>query len=271
MSQRRALGFVVALVSGVSFAVGVLMAMRFRVLDPFQIVLGLIAAHGWRKVYWRASRTRPPRAPSAQGIAVARVATAAISRLRRGGDSVCCEGVNPLNLGSPGQLHNLVGTDMRRTAGRLRSLLLFAGLAVAGSGCWTVPDPEFAALESALTLSIVGAKRSASGGSGDFSFELTNRGSRSAKACLGPSRSVSYKVASSGGTSSTFVDHPGCTREFTIQPGGVMSWDETLEVPRLSQGHVEVEVSVQIVNPRRCGSWGNCAAIYLKSNPFEIP
>jgi hypothetical protein len=160
---------------------------------------------------------------------------------------------------------------MRRTASPLGSLLLFAGLALAVSGCEVMPDPEFAALESALTLSIVEAKRSGSGGSADFSFELTNRGGTSAKACLGPSRSVSYKVASSSGISSTLVDHPGCTREFTIQSGGAMSWDETLEVPRLSQGRVEVEVSVQIVNPRRCGSWGNCAAIDLKSNQFEIP
>jgi hypothetical protein len=159
---------------------------------------------------------------------------------------------------------------MRRTASPLRSLLLFAGLAVSVSGCEIMPDPEFAALESALILSIVEAKRSGSGGSADLSFELTNRGSTSAKACLGPSRSVSYKFASSSGISSTFVDHPGCTREFTIQSGGVMSWAETLEVPRLSQGRVEVGVSVQIVNPRRCGSWGNCAAIDLKSNQFEI-
>ena len=160
---------------------------------------------------------------------------------------------------------------MRRTASPLRSWFVCAGLAVAGSGCEIMPDPEFAALKGALTLSIVEAKRSTSGGSADFSFKLTNRGSASAKACLGPSRSVSYKVASSMGISSSFVDHPGCTREFTIQPGGVMSWAETLEVPRLSQGRVEVEVSVQIVNPRRCGGWGNCAAIDLKSNPFEIP
>ena len=160
---------------------------------------------------------------------------------------------------------------MLRTASTLGSLLLLAGLAVTVSGCEIMPDREFAALEKALTLNIAEAKRSASGGSVDFSFELTNRGSTSAKACLGPTRSVSYKVASSRGTSSRFVDHPGCTREFTIQPGGVMSWTETLEVPRISQGRVEVEVSVQIVNPRRCGGWGNCAAIDLKSNQFEIP
>jgi hypothetical protein len=160
---------------------------------------------------------------------------------------------------------------MRRTASHLGSLLLFAGLAVAVSRCEVMPDPEFAALKTALILRIVEAKRAASGGTINFSLELTNRGSASAKACLGPSRSVSYKVASSSGTSFTSVDHPGCTREFTIQSGGVMSWDETLEVPRLSQGRVEVEVSVQIVNPRQCGNWGNCIAIDLKSNQFEIP
>jgi hypothetical protein len=166
----------------------------------------------------------------------------------------------------------VTGTDMRRTVSSpLASLFVFAGLAVAVSGCEFMPDSQFAALQRALTLTIVKAQRSASSGSADFSFELTNRGSTSAKACLGPSRSVSYKVASSSGTSGTFVDHPGCTREFTIQSGGVMSWDETLEVPRLSQGRVEIEISVQIVNPRRCGSWGNCATIDLKSNPFEVP
>lgn len=159
---------------------------------------------------------------------------------------------------------------MARTASRLGSLLLFAGLAVGVSGCEILPDREFAALQKALTLNIPDAKRSASAESVDFSFELRNGGSTIAKACLGPSRSVSYKLASSSGTSSKFVDHPGCAREFTIQPGGVMSWAETLEVPRLSEGRVELEVDVQIVNPRRCGNWGNCAAFYLESNHFEL-
>ena len=54
---------------------------------------------------------------------------------------------------------------MRRTSSPFGSLLLFAGLAVAVSGCELMPDPEFAALESALTLSIVAAKRR--GGRGD--------------------------------------------------------------------------------------------------------
>jgi hypothetical protein len=133
-----------------------------------------------------------------------------------------------------------------------------------------MPDSEFAALEKALTLNIADAKRVRSDGSVDFSFEMTNHGSTIAKACLGPSRSVSYQLSSSSGTSSTLVDHPGCTREFTIQPGSVMSWAETLEVPRLSQGRVDLQVDIQIVNPRRCRKWGDCAAFDLESNHFEL-
>jgi hypothetical protein len=159
---------------------------------------------------------------------------------------------------------------MRRIVTPLSSLLLFAGLAVAVSGCELIPDGEFAALEETLTVRIADAKRSPSGSSVDFSFEITNRGSTIAKACLGPSRSVSYRFSSSSGTSSKFVDHPGCTREFTIQPGGVMSWAETLEMPRLSQGPVALQVDVQIVNPRRCGNWGKCVAFDLASNQFEL-
>jgi hypothetical protein len=159
---------------------------------------------------------------------------------------------------------------MPRTTSPLRSLFLRAGLAVALSGCELMPDSEFAALKDALTLSIIEAKRNESGGAADLTFRLTNRGNTPAKACLGPSRSVSYTVASSSGTSSHFVNHFGCMREFTIQPGGTMAWAEALEVPRLSQGRVELEVDVQLVNPRRCGSAG-CTAFDLKSNRFQIP
>jgi hypothetical protein len=105
---------------------------------------------------------------------------------------------------------------MRRTASSLRWLLLLAGLAVPALGCEIVPDREFAVLEKRLTVRIVEATRSASGGSIDFSCELANHGSASATACLGPSRSVSYKVASLNGISDHTVDHPGCMREFTI-------------------------------------------------------
>jgi hypothetical protein len=147
---------------------------------------------------------------------------------------------------------------------------LTPGLAFAAAGCEILPDREFAALPKALSLKIADARTGASGGSVDFTFAVTNRGRTVAKACLGPSRKVSFRLASSSGTGGTLVDHPGCTREFTIQPGGVMSWAETLEVPRLSQERIDLQVDVQIVNPRRCGNWGNCAAFYLESNHFEL-
>jgi hypothetical protein len=86
---------------------------------------------------------------------------------------------------------------MPKAASSFRSFLLYAGLSVAVSGCEIMPDPEFAGLKGALTLSIVEAERRASGASADFTFRLASRGSTTAKACLGPSRSVSYKVASS--------------------------------------------------------------------------
>jgi hypothetical protein len=161
--------------------------------------------------------------------------------------------------------------DMRRTINTLGSLLLVVGLGVVVSGCELIPDPEFAALESALTLRIVEVKRSASDASTDVRFELTNQGSTTAKACIGPSRSVSSKGSFWIETSGNFVSHPGCAREFTIPSGGAMAWHEALEVPGRYADRVEVEISVQIVNPQRCGGMGNCAAIYLKSNQFEIP
>ena len=149
------------------------------------------------------------------------------------------------------------------------SLLLFAGLMFAMSACSILPDAEFAALEGSLTLAIVEVKRTATDDSADFSFTLKNGGSDSARACLGEERAVSYKTSQGGGITSRIAEPPGCTREFTIQPGGVMSWNETLEVPRLSEGSVEIEfVRIQIVNPRRCRG---CGSFDLRSNPFEIP
>lgn len=160
---------------------------------------------------------------------------------------------------------------MPKTAGSLRSFLLCAGITVALSGCEIVPDREFSALKDTLTLSIVAAERRESGESVDFTFILRNRGSRPALACLGPARSVSYEVASSSGVSFSFVNHPACMREFTIQPGREMTWAETLEVPQLPEGRVQLQIDVQIMNSQRCGGWVKCATFDLKSNEFEIP
>jgi hypothetical protein len=163
---------------------------------------------------------------------------------------------------------------MRRAANRYRSLLLLVAVALAIPGCELMPDPAFDALAETLTLKIVDAKLNASRSSIDFSFELANRGTTTARACLGPSRSVDYDVdykrGSEGGIIANFVDHPGCARQFAIEPGGALSWAETIEIRELRQGLLEVKVDVQVTNPNRCGSWGNCSAFDVTSNTFEI-
>ena len=118
---------------------------------------------------------------------------------------------------------------MRRTFGVLRSVIAFVALATA-PGCELMPDPEFRAVPDALTLIIVAANRAPSPGVVDFDFQLSNRGTSTAMACLGPSRSVSYTVGSRSGSNGTLVDHPTCTHEFAIGSAGAMTWRETLEV-----------------------------------------
>lgn len=163
---------------------------------------------------------------------------------------------------------------MHQAANRYRSLLL-AAVVLASPGCEVMPDPAFDALPKAFTLKVVDAKLSSSRTSIDFNFELANNGSSIASACLGPSRSVDYDVdyegGSQGGIAGNFVDHPGCTRAFTIESGSVLSWAETIEVAELRQGRLEVKVDVQITNPNRCGSWDNCSAFDVTSNTFAIP
>ena len=153
---------------------------------------------------------------------------------------------------------------MRRTINTLRSVAALAVLA-AGTGCDFLPDPEFAGIERALELTIVEADRGQAADSFDFELDLKNRSESTVKACLGPSRNVSYKTTSGGGSSFDFVDHPGCVREFAIESGRTMRWRETIGVTGLYGGKVEVEIEVEIVNPRRCGGYG-CAAIQIKSS-----
>lgn len=168
----------------------------------------------------------------------------------------------------------LIRCYMGNAAKRYRSFLLAVAV-VAIPGCEVMPDPAFDALPKALTLRIVDAKLSSSRTSIDFNFELANNGGRTASACLGPSRGVGYEVdyegGSHGGTAFKLVDHPGCTRAFTIEPGSVLSWAETIEVPELRQGRLEVKVGVQVTNPNRCGGWGSCSAFDVTSDTFVTP
>jgi hypothetical protein len=141
---------------------------------------------------------------------------------------------------------------------------------LAASGCDRLPDRQFARIGDSLKLKIAKVTRSESGTSAEFVLTMTNSGPRAVNACLGPSRNVS--VDTSGPQASTFnsIDHPGCVREFTLEPGRDMTWSEVIDVPHLSETRVDVEVDVEVVNPRRCGGWG-CTSTDIRSNKQRIP
>lgn len=159
--------------------------------------------------------------------------------------------------------------DMRCPLGQSSKPAILGVLAILISACELLPDSRLAATARSLDLTVTAANRVGRGDSAAFVFAVANRGREAINACLGPSRSVSYYSTSGLGTSFSFVDHPGCVRAFTIQPGENMTWSETLEVPRLSQGRVEVEVGVQVANPQRCGRFG-CSTIELRSDRYLI-
>lgn len=155
---------------------------------------------------------------------------------------------------------------MRATPVLLRLVVASAAF-VAAAGCDFLPDPAFAAAEGALALTIIEARRSHSDASVDFELELKNQGAALAKACLGPDRSVS---GAKGLEVLKIVHHPGCVREFAIEPGQTLRWHETIRVSGLSGDRVEVGVAIQVVNPRRCGGAG-CSSIQIKSvNTREV-
>jgi hypothetical protein len=142
-------------------------------------------------------------------------------------------------------------------------------LALAALGCDLLPDPQFAQIGDSLKLEIGKVERSQSGTSAEFLFTVTNRGVEAVNACLGPSRSVWYETSGPGGVSSTLVHHSGCMKEFTIEPGRDMTWSEVLDVPYLSEARVDVEIGVEVVNPRRCGGVG-CMSTRLRSNKVRV-
>jgi hypothetical protein len=100
-------------------------------------------------------------------------------------------------------------------------------------------------------------------------FKLSNDSASAVKSCLGPSRAVSYKSSGSSGVASHGFDHPGCTKEFTIEPKSNMLWTEEVEVPIVLRTGVKVQIDVELVNPRRCGGWG-CSATMLSSSEYAV-
>lgn len=156
---------------------------------------------------------------------------------------------------------------MRIANTAIQFALMLAGLVVAS--CDNIPDPAFAGLADTLVFSLTEATRSASPGAVDFEFRVENRGRLTATACLGPSRIVTYN-SERDEASGTWVDHPGCAREFAVEAGGAISWRETLGVRRLSTDRGEVQVEIDVLNPRRCNAF-NCKTIHFTSNKREVP
>jgi len=142
----------------------------------------------------------------------------------------------------------------------LLGMAVFCMLAVT-AGCDQVPDPAFASLEGSLRLRIVRITPSRAAET-RFDLELKNRSARRARACIGPGRRVTGLAAMG-----FQWDHPGCVREFELDPGGVLTWSETHDGTVGPGLPLDVAVAVQVLNPRRCSSVG-CAGFMVESPPL---
>ena len=140
---------------------------------------------------------------------------------------------------------------MRSIASRLNAFCLLVGLATAVTACEFVPDREFEALQHNLSLRIVSAKR-LENDKADFGFTLTNQGKTDANACLGPSRSVSYRGGPASGTSSDSVDHAGCALASSrFNQAGCCRGTRHWRCLVCLNARLKWRSDVQITNPRR--------------------
>jgi hypothetical protein len=134
--------------------------------------------------------------------------------------------------------------------------LIAAALAlIPATGCSLLPDPELAIYRRALVLELIGAKSTAAG-SVVVDLKLSHRGDRTIDACIGPSRSLSARSAGGSASSLEFTHHAGCVRNFRLAPGGELVWPETFERFSKTSTDAKLEVSIEILNPRRCGATG---------------
>lgn len=150
--------------------------------------------------------------------------------------------------------------------------IFVVALALQGAACSWLPallEPDLESLRRSLKLEITDVKKPEWNKPADVSLKLTNQSAIVVKACLGPSRSLSYSAPGGGGTRSTDIDHPGCIKEFVLQPAGEMTWNEHLDVPTTLVAGLELEVTVEIVEPRSCGGWG-CSAIQMRSIQYVV-
>jgi hypothetical protein len=138
------------------------------------------------------------------------------------------------------------------------ALVAFGLALIAATGCSLMPDPALETYRRGLVLESVGVKRAAAGSPVVVDLKLSNRGDKVIAACLGPSRSISIGSASS----IDLTHHTGCVRNFELAPGGELVWPETFEQAPTPSGNARLEVSIEVLNPRRCGSTG-CSRITL--------
>ena len=152
----------------------------------------------------------------------------------------------------------------------IRLSLAIGAFLVPAVGCVWLPSTELRRYEEALALSIMAPDLFGAGEAVEFSLSLSNRSAQLVEACLGPSRSVSLKSGSRSTTTSTSVDHPGCAKQFRLEPSGEFVWAETLETPAVPPGSGKIELAVEIVDPQHCGAFGCASTEVRASKPVTI-
>jgi hypothetical protein len=136
---------------------------------------------------------------------------------------------------------------------------------IGGSACATYGWRKIVAeYEQDLQMSVESPSLLNAGAQVEVELQIHNRGPRMLDACLGPSRGVSVlsdnRTGGDGrsafGGSASLVDHPGCQRRFTLEPGGHLAWKESVGVPNVVAGPAVLMVQIQVVSPHHCDRYG---------------
>jgi hypothetical protein len=128
-----------------------------------------------------------------------------------------------------------------------------------------------------LTLSLVIPSIAVVGEETLLRFRVQNSGRHSIDACVGLARDIRIVAEDDTqanepiGISAQIVDPPVCRQRFRLAPGAHFEWDESTAVPGIVLGHANLEVDVQIVDPRHCNPSVGCPDTMLTASaPMEI-
>lgn len=146
----------------------------------------------------------------------------------------------------------------------IAAVLVIGALASTGGACVSTYDAQLELYEQALQLTIETLELPMDAPEVEFSLRIANRGAQIVDACLGWSRAVSIQSEGRGGTSSRSVDHPGCVTPFSLEPGGELAWVEALKAPVASPGPARLEITIEVLNPKRCDAFG-CSSTKLRA------